>query len=53
MSHDMTFCVTISCPYRFNCKRHVNNNTFKDDEEISVCEFEHTDTKCNYFIKKG
>lgn len=52
MSHDMTFCVSINCPYRFNCRRNVINNTFEEDELISQCDFKHTDTSCNYFIKK-
>ena len=48
----MTFCVSINCPYRFNCKRNVINNKFDENELVSQCNFEHTDTKCDYFIKK-
>ena len=51
-NHDMTFCVSINCPYRFNCKRNVINNVFDKDELVSQCNFEHTDTKCVFFIKK-
>lgn len=29
MNHDITFCTTISCPYRFTCKRFIQNNKFK------------------------
>lgn len=52
MSHDMTFCVTHSCPYRFTCQRFKDNNVFAENELISQCEFPHTSTKCDYYIKK-
>jgi hypothetical protein len=51
-NHDMTFCVSINCPYRFNCSRNVINNKFEENELVSQCNFEHTDTSCKYFIKK-
>lgn len=50
-NHDITFCVSINCPYRFNCKRNIINNKFEENEVILQCDFEHTDTNCNYFIK--
>lgn len=53
MTHDITFCAAIDCPYKFNCARHINNNKFNKDELISQCNFEHTITHCDYFIKKG
>ena len=28
MTHDITFCAAIDCPYKFNCARHINNNKF-------------------------
>ena len=51
INHDITFCVARDCVYRFNCRRNVINNTFEKEEVISQCNFEHTDTKCDYFIK--
>lgn len=52
MTHDMTFCVAISCPYKFTCKRHIANNNFEKDELVSQCEFKHTLTSCDYYILK-
>lgn len=52
MTHDMTFCVAISCPYKFTCKRHIANNNFEKDELVSQCEFKHTLTSCDYYIRK-
>jgi len=51
MNYDMTFCVAIDCPYRFTCKRHENNNTFEEGRLISMANFKHTDTKCDYYMK--
>ena len=50
-NHDITFCVAIDCPYRFTCKRHINNNKFEKNELISQSNFEHTATRCDYYIK--
>ena len=47
MTHDITFCVSINCPYRFNCKRNVINNQFNENELVSQCDFSHTDTHCD------
>jgi hypothetical protein len=51
-NHDITFCTSINCPYRFNCMRNIINNKFEKGELISQCNFEHTYSNCNYFIKK-
>lgn len=53
MTHDMTFCVSINCPYRFSCKRNIINNKFDENELVSQCDFEHTDTKCGVKIDFG
>lgn len=48
------YCKTISCPYRFNCARFLYNAKFELDETfIEIKEYEHTNTNCDYFIKKG
>lgn len=51
MTRDITFCKAIDCPYRFNCKRNKMHYNF-GEELISECDFEHTITKCEYFIQK-
>lgn len=53
MTHDMTFCKAIDCPYRFNCDRHYDNHKFGKDELVSQAVFEHTTTKCIYFIDRS
>lgn len=52
MNRDITFCVTKICPYKYTCKRHVDNNAELINEQyISMADFEHTNTDCKYFIK--
>lgn len=52
MSHDITFCITLNCPYRFTCKRFIENNIFAKGELISQQEFPHTQTNCDFYIRK-
>lgn len=52
MKEEKIYCKPIGCPYRFTCDRFFNNNKFEDELIINVTEFEHTMTKCKYYIRK-
>lgn len=48
-SLDICFCGnTVGCPYRYTCRRNPANHKI-DDEYITLSEFEHTDTNCDYY----
>lgn len=53
-SMDICFCGnTAKCPYRFRCKRNIDNwnvdNKYKEYRTYSI--FEHTETNCDYFME--
>ena len=56
MNTDITYCIDpIGCPYKYACKRNLENYKTKETLEkgkadlIWVCNFEHSNTKCEYF----
>lgn len=51
MNLDITYCCTKICPYIYTCKRNIINYNFKNGEIISQCNFKHTNTNCDYYIK--
>lgn len=54
MTHDITFCAdTVGCPYRFSCRRNPDNTTFESNEQVSMCEFKHTELNCDYFLESN
>lgn len=53
MNKDITYCIdSIGCPYKYNCKRNLNNYNLKEGEEeqLWMCRFEHSNTKCEYYM---
>lgn len=52
MEENKIYCRTFTCPYRFTCARFFDNNKFEDELIINVKEFEHTMTKCEYYVRK-
>lgn len=53
MNKDITYCAdTVGCPYRYNCKRNLDNQKLEENEKfiISMCKFEHSNTKCEFYL---
>ena len=55
MSHrDIAYCAdNIGCPYKYNCKRSQDNPSFNvgENELITLSNFPHTETNCDYYLK--
>ena len=52
MEEEKKYCKTLTCPYRFTCDRFFDNNNFENELFINITEYEHTLTKCEYYIRK-
>jgi hypothetical protein len=54
MNFHICFCNAIDCPMRFTCARNlINYPKTEEMKYITVTKFRHTDTNCEYYMKKG
>lgn len=54
MDKDMTYCIDpVGCPYKYNCKRNLDNYTFEEGEKehLWLGKFEHSNTKCDWYFE--
>lgn len=54
MNYDITFCANKSCKRKKECKRHIDNYIFQDNQYVSMCDFscKETNKKLDYFLKR-
>jgi len=49
---DITYCKNTGCPYRFSCKRFIDNHNLKGVNWISIAEFTlEPNYTCKYYME--